>query len=305
MILNISGRTDVVNYYTPWLMNRFKEGYVLSRNPLFPQKVMRIDLSPEKIDAIVFCPKNYRPILPYLPEITRRYATYFHYTITAYGKDLEPGVPSLEESVQTLLELEKIVGKERIAWRYDPVLLTSRYTVETHRRTFSFLADALSSHVDRCIFSFVEVYRKLERNLPELVMMSPGERNLLAKELGAIARAHHLWIQTCGTNEDFARYGIHPSGCIAMDVIGRANGLRFRRHKPEGTREGCHCVLTRDVGAYGTCPNGCRYCYANPDPETALRNYHLHDPDSPLLFGKVQPGDVILPANQKSLLEQG
>lgn len=302
MILNISGRTDIVNYYTPWLLNRFKEGYVLSRNPLFPQKILRYDLSPDKVDALVFCSKNYKPILPYLSEITAKYPTYFFYTITAYGRDIEPNVPHIEDSVKTLLELEKIVGKNRIAWRYDPVLLTDRYTVQTHRKTFAYLCDALTSHVDRCIFSFVEIYRKLETNLPELRMMSNEEKLELAYSLGRIANVHGIPIQTCGTDEDFSRFGIRPSGCIALDVLGKANGIAFRKHKPEGTRKGCHCVATRDIGAYDTCPNGCHYCYANQNSALARKNFLKHDRESPLLFGKVEEGDIIIAANQKSLL---
>src|SRR5699024_4479023 len=98
MIINTGGRTDTVQYYTEWLLRRFSEGYVLSRNPLFPNKVTRYELSPDKVDCVVFCSKNYKPIVPRLHEITDRFPTYFHYTITAYGPDIEPGVPSVEES---------------------------------------------------------------------------------------------------------------------------------------------------------------------------------------------------------------
>lgn len=137
MIINTGGRTDTVQYYTKWLLKRFEEGYVYSRNPLFPNKVTRYELTPEAVDCVVFCSKNYRPILPDLPKITSRFNTYFHYTITAYGKDLEPGVPSVEESVKTLKELSSIVGKQRLAWRYDPVLLTKKYTLSSHIETFA------------------------------------------------------------------------------------------------------------------------------------------------------------------------
>ncbi len=91
MIINTGGRTDTVQYYTDWLLRRFSEGYVLSRNPLFPNKATRYELTPDKVDCVVFCSKNYRPILPRLHEITDRFNTYFHYTITAYGADIEPG----------------------------------------------------------------------------------------------------------------------------------------------------------------------------------------------------------------------
>ena len=96
MILNTGGRTDTVQYYTEWLLNRFSEGYVLTRNPLFPNKISRYELTPDKVDCVVFCSKNYQPILPRLHEITDCFNTYFHYTITAYDKDIELGVPSIE-----------------------------------------------------------------------------------------------------------------------------------------------------------------------------------------------------------------
>lgn len=63
MIINTGGRTDTVQYYTEWLLNRFAEGYVLSRNPLFPNKINRYELTPDTVDCVVFCSKNYKPIL--------------------------------------------------------------------------------------------------------------------------------------------------------------------------------------------------------------------------------------------------
>ncbi len=161
MIINTGGRTDTVQYYTEWLLNRFAEGYVLSRNPLFPNKVARYELIPDKVDCVVFCSKNYAPILPRLHEITDRFHTYFHYTITAYGKDIEPGVPDIDKSIDTLIKLSALVGKQRVSWRYDPVLLTKDYTVKRHLETFERMASALAPYIDRCIFSFVEMYKKL------------------------------------------------------------------------------------------------------------------------------------------------
>ena len=205
MIINTGGRTDTVQYYTKWLLKRFEEGYVYSRNPLFPNKVTRYELTPEAVDCVVFCSKNYRPILPDLPNITSRFNTYFHHTITAYGKDLEPGVPSVEESVKTLKELSSIVGKQRLAWRYDPVLLTKKYTLSSHIETFAQMAKELAPYVDRCIFSFVEMYKKLEINMPELIPLAEKDKEALACGLGAIAAKYGLYIQTCGTNGDSSR----------------------------------------------------------------------------------------------------
>ena len=132
MIVNVGGRTDIVNYYSQWLMNRIKEGFAYSRNPLFPKNVSKISLNPKDVDCLMFCSKNYKPILKYMKEINEKYRIICHYTITAYGKDVEPYVPVINESIKNLIELSKIVGKEKVLWRYDPILLTEKYTVEKH-----------------------------------------------------------------------------------------------------------------------------------------------------------------------------
>lgn len=303
MILNTGARTDTAQYYSQWLLKRFEEGFVYTRNPLFPNKVTRYELSPDKIDVVMFCSKNYAPILPRLREITDKYRTYFHYTITAYGKDVEPGVPSIGESMETLVELEKIVGKGRIAWRFDPVLLTEKYTAERILDTFARMAEKLAPHVDRCIFSFVEMYKKLETNMPELIPLTQADKDRIAEGMGKTAQKYGLWLQTCGTNGDYSRYGIHASGCATLEIFGKANGCRFKDVRHKGLREGCHCIESRDIGAYDTCLNGCKYCYANKSPQKARENYRLHDPDSPLLLGRLGENDVLTDGNQKSFLQ--
>lgn len=300
MIINTGGRTDTVQYYTEWLLRRFSEGYVLSRNPLFPNKVTRYELTPDKVDCVVFCSKNYKPILGRLHEITDRFNTYFYYTITAYDKDIEPGVPSIEESMRTLVELSKKVGRQRIAWRYDPVLLTEKYTISRHMETFEQMAKILSPYIDRCIFSFVEMHKKLEANMPELIPLTEQDMDNLAQGLGAIAEKYGIYIQTCGTNGDYTRYGIQASGCMTLDILGRANGIEFKSLKHKGMRQGCHCIESRDIGAYDTCMNGCKYCYANKNPYRAFDNYRYHNPNSPLLLGELKPADTITKGIQKS-----
>lgn len=302
MIIDTGARTDTVQYYTDWLLRRFAEGHVLVRNPLFPRMVTRYELDPAVVDCVVFCSKDYRPILPRLREITDRFHTYFHYTITAYGRDIEPGVPSIEESIETLRELSSIVGARRVVWRYDPVLLTRAYGIARHVDTFAYMAEALAPHVDRCVFSFVEIYKKLEVNMPELSPLSEGEMDDIARGLGAIAGRHGLRIQTCGTKGDFRRYDIAPSGCVTLDALGRANGVEFKALEHRGMRKGCGCIESRDIGAYDTCLNGCRYCYANESPDVARENYARHDPLSPLLLGHLEDGDTVRRGTQRSYL---
>lgn len=300
MIINTGGRTDTVQYYSDWLLNRFSEGYVLARNPLFCNKVIRYELTPDKVDCVVFCSKNYTPILPRLHEITDRFHTYFYYTITAYGPDLEPGVPGIAESMETLIRLSELTGKQRIAWRYDPVLLTQKYPVEKHLETFDHMAGILSPFIDRCLFGFVENHKKLEHNMPDLIPLTEHDRDALAKGFGSIAKKHGIILQTCETNGDYSHYGIHSSGCITLDILGNANCIRFKELKHKGTRPGCHRIENRDIGAYDSCMNGCKYCYANKDPQKTYENHKRHDHTSPLLLGEIKPDDTIIQGIQKS-----
>ncbi len=304
MILNTGGRTDTVQYYSEWLLNRFREGYVLSRNPMFPNVINRIELSPDTIDVVVFCSKDYAPILDRLHEISDRFKCYYHYTITAYDTDIEPNVPSIEQSVETLKQLSAQVGKEKVAWRYDPVLLTEKYTIEKHFETFDYMARELSPYVDRCIFSFVEMYKKLAVNMPELQPISDDNKILLVKGLGAIAKQYGLYLQTCAAKDDYLQFGVHHSGCMTTEIFSRALGLNFKHQAHKGNRIGCACMESRGLGDYNSCPNGCRYCYANKDHAKAAENYRRHDPKSPLLLGDVLPTDTIKPAVQKSLIDK-
>ena len=304
MIINTGARTDTAQWYAPWLLRRFEEGFVFVRNPLFPHKVSRLELDPSVVDCVEFCSKNYAPLLPRLHEITERFNTHFHYTITAYGRDIEPMVPSLEDSVQTLYDLEHVVGARRICWRYDPVLLTEKYTIARHLETFEWLCGQLAGHVDRCIFSFVERYQKLEQNFPELEYTSAQDRDALAAGLGRIAAEYGIPIQTCGNNGLWPQYGIAGSGCTTLAMLGAANGVEFKDLKHKGQRAGCGCFESRDIGAYDSCPNGCRYCYANRSPQKALDNYRTnHDPESPLLLGHLADGDEVSFSVQRSLLK--
>ena len=302
MIINTGSRTDTVQYYSEWLLKRFQEGFVYSRNPLFLNKVTKYELNPEVVDCVIFCSKNYEPILERLHEITDRFNTYFYYTITAYGKDIEPNVPSIEDSIETLIKLSEIVGAKRIAWRYDPILLTEKYTKNRHYETFDYMSEKLSPYIDRCIFSFVEMYKKLKTNMPEIILLTPEDKDEIAKNIGLIAQKNKILLQTCATLENYEKYNIIQSGCITAEILGTANGVTFSNIKHSGNRKGCRCMENRNIGDYDTCPNGCKYCYANQNPQIARKNYEKHNADSPLILGGLNPTDEISQSSQKSFL---
>ena len=302
MIINTGSRTDTVQYYSEWLLKRFQEGFVYSRNPLFLNKVTKYELNPEVVDCVIFCSKNYEPILERLHEITDRFNTYFYYTITAYGKDIEPNVPSIEDSIETLIKLSEIVGAKRIAWRYDPILLTEKYTKNRHYETFDYMSEKLSPYIDRCIFSFVEMYKKLKTNMPEIILLTQEDKDEIAKNIGLIAKKNKILLQTCATLENYEKYNIIQSGCITAEILGTANGVTFSNIKHSGNRKGCRCMENRNIGDYDTCPNGCKYCYANQNPQIAKKNYEKHNADSPLILGGLNPTDEISQSSQRSFL---
>lgn len=139
------------------------------------------------------------------------------------------------------------------------------------------MAGTLAPHIDRCIFSFVEMYSKLDTYMPKIVPLTDGDKETPAERLGSIAGRHGM-IQICGTNTDLPRYGIETSGCMTLDILGETSGIEFRDLKNKGMRHGCRCIESRDIGAYDACPNGCRYCYANSRPQRVAENRRMHDP---------------------------
>lgn len=303
MIINTGGRTDTVNYYGDWLLNRFKEGFVYSRNPFYPDQVYKYILSPDVVDCVVFCSKNYEPILSRFYEIYDRFNVFCFYTITAYGEDIEPKVPDIETSMSTLIKLSSLVGKEKVAWRYDPVLLTDKYTVESHLKTFDCMAEKLAPYVKLCIFSFVEMYKKLEKNMPEIIPFTSETKKQILEGFGETSKKYNLKIQTCADSEDYSKYGICTSGCITADILSGSLGVKFKKLPHNGNRKNCRCMPSRDIGAYNTCLNGCKYCYANSDPAVAFKNFPKHNPNSPIMLGNISEQDVIIDGKQESFIE--
>ncbi len=299
MILMASQRTDIVGCYSPWLLRRLAEGFVLVRNPYNPATVSRYLLDRRVTDCLVLCSKNYAPLLPDLAWADSRIPLLCFGTVTAYGRDLEPGVPDIFEAARSLRAVSGIVGKERTVWRYDPVLLTARYTAERHFEIFEKLCRLLAPHVDRCVMSFLHPF-PLQARRRELRLLDAGEKERLARGLGAIAERFGLPLQSCAGDREYTEFGIRPAGCLTRVLLERALGVPFAEMPAKNLRPGCRCVESRDLGAYDTCSHGCRYCYATASPEALARNREAHDPSSPLLTGGLRPGDRIVETVQKS-----
>ena len=122
MIISASRRTDIPTYYSDWFFNRIRDGYVCVRNPMNIHQVSKIFLSKHSVDGIVFWTKNPTPMIDRLDEL-KDYMYYFQFTVNPYGKEIEENVPSKNNIIiPSFRELSRIIGPERIIWRYDPII---------------------------------------------------------------------------------------------------------------------------------------------------------------------------------------
>lgn len=303
MILSVSRRTDIPNYYSDWFINRLKEGFLYVRNPMNVHQISEIDLSPEVVDCIVFWTKNPEPMIERLDEL-EDYPFYFQFTLTGYGADIERGVPHKKDvMIPVFQKLAGKIGKERVIWRYDPILFNHRYTPEYHRSAFSQIARALSGYTDRCVISFVDVYAKNKKKLEALRLSDAGNEQKLgfAADIRRIAEENGIEMMCCAEQLDLQQCGIRRSSCIDRGLIETLTGCRIRAGKDRNQREECGCIESVEIGTYDTCRNGCQYCYAVDSRRVGVGQAVPYDPDSPLLCGKVMEGDRISKRTVRSL----
>ena len=288
MILSISRRTDIPARYADWFFRRVEEGFVLVRNPMNPRQLRRISITPETVEGIVFWTKDPRPMLARL-DILEPYPYYFQFTLTSYGKDIEPGLPSKNDVlIPAFQRLSDLIGPHRVIWRYDPILLGGKYTPEYHLRYFEAMAKRLSGYTETCVISFLDLYRNTAKNLSFLpaAPVLPETQQFLGRNIAEIAAAFGFSVSTCCESIDLSACGIAHSRCIDGALLCRIAGRTISARKDPNQRPGCFCDAAVDIGAYDTCTNGCLYCYANHAPGTLKRNLALHDPASPLLVGQ-------------------
>ncbi len=306
MILSVSRRTDIPNYYSEWFLNRIKEGFLYVRNPMNEHQISRIDLSPEVIDCIVFWTKNPAPMLERLNELND-YKYYFQFTLTGYGKDMEPELPNKQkELIPTFKQLSEKIGSDKVIWRYDPVLLSERYTIEYHIKAFEEIANSLKGYTERVIISFVDWYAKTVRNTAGLniKVITEAEMTGLARDMVKIANKNHMEIQTCAEQIELSHIGVRHGSCIDRKIVERIVGCKIAGNKDKNQRKECGCLESVEVGTYHTCKNGCKYCYANFSNEKVKRNAVLYDINSPLLCTRIGPEDNITDRKIKSLKEE-
>lgn len=272
------------------------------RNPYNPESVTKYSLSPSVVDLIAFCTKNPAPMFEHM-DLLKPYGQYWFVTITPYGKEIEPNVPAKEKVIEDFKRLSDMVGVDCVGWRYDPIFITRTYSLDRHISDFEAMAKQLSGYTKTCVISFIDMYKKVQRNFPEARAVTASERIRIGKEFARIAKKYGMTVKSCAEGNDLAPYGVDCNGCLTVDTYETALHSKLNAPKRKSPRSQCACMLGNDIGAYDTCGHLCRYCYANANANAVIKNMKAHNPLSPFLLGNPQAGDKVHNARQESWLD--
>jgi hypothetical protein len=289
LIISASRATDIPAFHSAWLKERIETGFVQRINP-FNQKPGIVSLS--EAHVFVFWTKNPKPMFPLLDFLDERgLHYYFQFTLNDYDSEgYEPGIPKLEERVETFMSLSKRLGKDSVIWRFDPLLLTDKVPVDDLLKKVERVGNLIHPYTSRFVFSFADIagYKKVQKHLSHAGVQA---REFTVPEMEAFAAGVQqlnqrggLSVSTCAETIDLDMYGIEHGRCIddrlliklfpwdakLMAFLGYEQGLggecvpitKKRKLKDPGQRKACGCIVSKDIGRYDTCSHGCVYCYA-------------------------------------------
>jgi len=307
IIVSASRSTDIPAFYSDWFIDRLKEGYVKWKNPF---NGIPLYVSFQNTRLIVFWSKNHKPIikhLDYLDEMQLNY--YFQFTLNDYDLErLEPNVPNVQSRIETFIELSEKVGKEKVVWRFDPLILTDKVGVNELLQKVENIGNHLKSYTDKLVFSFadINIYKKVQGNLRNSTIpyleFTEQTMNEFADGLQHLNKKWNFELATCAEQISLEKYGVSHNKCIddelikklfphdsilmdflgytppTLDLFSVAEPIApyFKNLKDKGQREYCGCIISKDIGEYNTCPHSCEYCYANANKKVALANWELH-----------------------------
>jgi DNA repair photolyase len=267
---------------------------VYIRNPFKANQINEISLRPEDVGSFIFWTRNPKKFIDKLDKLNKYYY-YFQFTVTPYTQEIEPNVPAKNEIIKTFQTLSERLGREKMIWRYDPILLSGTINLSYHLMHFEFIAKQLHKFTEKCIISFLDMYKKCERNLKNTDVTVPdrGQIIQLSGGLKSIAQTYDLKLETCAEEIDLLEMGISHGRCIDNELIERITGRKIITQKDKNQRKACGCIESIDIGTYNTCIHGCLYCYANSNIKTVEDNFNAHNSKSPLLVGEISSKDII------------
>lgn len=299
MIISASRRTDIPAYYSEWFFNRLQEGFCYTVHPMNPKIYYKISLQKNIVDAIVFWSKNPYPMLKKLCLLAD-YPYYFQYTITPYANDIEKNLPLKKYLIETFIQLSQEIGKNRVIWRYDPILFSPNYTLDFHLENFAQLCQKLAPYTAKVIVSFISMYRKVRKHCEQQNILCPNEeeKKTILQTFAKICAENNIKLEICAQEfQNTREYPIYPAHCIDLSLINSLTNKNLIIDKDPYQRKFCGCVKSYDIGMYNSCYNNCIYCYAAYKHERLEENKIRHNPKSPILLGEIPQDAQIIEKN--------
>ena len=315
IIVSASRATDIPAFYADWFFNRLKKGYSAWINPFNGVKSF---VSYENTRLIVFWSKNPKPLLKHLPKLKQKnIGTYIQYSLNDYDHEkIEENVPNLSYRIDTFKRLVDELGYGKVIWRFDPLILTDNINEDLLLDKLSKIGDQLKGYTEKLVFSYADigVYRKVKTNLDKNGVnyreFDEKSMHYIAKNIQELNRNWGYQLGTCCEHIDLSMYDVEHNKCIddeliykyfqhddvLMKYIGakivektlfKDRYVEFTARPDKGQRNGCHCIKSKDIGQYNTCPHACIYCYANTNKEKAISNYKMARND--------KHGELIIP----------
>ena len=302
MIISASRRTDVPAFYADWFFQKLVEGYYYTYNKKI-NKYEKVLLKRNNLDCIIFWTKNPKPIMKYLDQITAMgYMYYFQFSITPYGNDIELNLGNKREILNTFKVLSDRIGADRVVWRYDPILINNKYTVDFHIKSFNQMCRSLSGYTNECVISFVDKFSK-GTQLEYYEAPDVKDIDRIGSAFSKCAQKYNIQIKTCAEEIDLSKHGIGRSSCIDKEKIESLLNCRLSVGKDHSQRKECNCISSIDIGEYFSCLHRCSYCYAGGTDRVKCEYNHRNNfVDSPLFIGKPDINIKIKNKLNKSLI---
>jgi hypothetical protein len=282
LIFSASRRTDIPAFFGGWFLERLRRCDLAARNPVNSRQITHFKFNPADVECIVFWTKNPAPFMNCLDELDARgYNYYFQFTLTPYGHDIEQNIDK-GNIIDTFIRLSERIGGARVIWRYDPIIINDRYSVDFHVDRFCEMARQLCGYTEKCVISFIDEYRFLSDVMRRhsIGEVSPPLIEAFVGQICPVVNAlpSTITLATCCEKIDLAAYGVRHNACVDGELVARITGVQRKYRKDPSQRPLCGCVQSRDIGTYGTCRHNCVYCYAGRGTTRAVC-----DEESPLL----------------------
>lgn len=285
IILSASRATDIPAFFGEWFAGRLKKGYFIKRNP-FNGEDYKINCSDVRV--IVFWTKNPAPFFKHLKTINKIVSQfYFQYTLNDYDPIIEQNLPNFENRLSDFKSLSDLIGRDKVIWRFDPLLLHKDLKIERLTERILNIAELLDGYTQKLVFSFIDIrkYKKVSnkilKNNLSIRELRLEEKNYFAQHISRIQSQYGIRVASCAEEIDFTEYAIHHNKCIDDELLRyifpEDHILQNLLSKPKmlkdkGQRKFCNCIKSKDIGMYNTCIHSCVYCYAVRSNKTALKN---------------------------------